>query len=75
MARTNALEILGEAIMNWDHDLDEIYTVIRQADSTAKWLKKDVCIMPNLRIMLPQHANEPPLEVVKYIREGREIEW
>lgn len=75
MAKTNALEILGEAIMNWDHDLDEIYAAVRQADATAKWLRKDVCIMPNLRIMLLEYANEPPLEVVKYIKEGRQVEW
>jgi hypothetical protein len=75
MARTNALEILGEAIMNWEHELDDVFTAVRAADSTAKWLRKDVCIMPDLRIMLPEHAKEAPLEVVKYIREGREIEW
>ena len=75
MAKTNALKILGEAMMNWECDLDEIYAVVRQADATARWLRKDVCIMPNLRIMLPEHAKEPPLEVVKYIREGREIGW
>lgn len=75
MAKTNALEILGEAIMNWDHDLEEIYTVVRRADATAKWLRKDVCIMPNLRIMLLEYANEPPLEVVKYIKKGRQVEW
>lgn len=67
---TNALSILGTAIMDWQHDMEDIFLAIRAADVTARHSKKTVYIMPDLRIMLPEHATEAPLEVVRYYEQS-----
>jgi hypothetical protein len=74
MPHTNALEVLGEAIMNWDHDLEDVFVAVRAADTQAKFHQKDVYIMHDLSIILPEHAKEPPLEVIRYLKIGKGFE-
>jgi len=64
---TNALEVLGEALMEWEQDIGDIFRVIQWADTTAKSSGKDVYIMDDLSTMFPEQAKRPPLEIIRYI--------
>ncbi len=66
---TNALAVLGVALMDWDHGIEDILLAIRAADTVAKDSGRPVYIMPDLRIMLPEHATTAPLEVIRYREE------
>jgi alkanesulfonate monooxygenase SsuD/methylene tetrahydromethanopterin reductase-like flavin-dependent oxidoreductase (luciferase family) len=66
--KTNAWQVLGEALMSWGHDTEKIVEAIKWADTTAKSSGRDVYIMPDLKTVFPEQADRPPLEIIRCIK-------
>ncbi len=63
---TNALQVLGVAIMDWEYELEEAMIAIRAAMVMSKRYCCDIYIMPDLSVKLPEDTKGEPLEIVRF---------
>lgn len=63
---TNALQIVGVAMVDWELELEEAMIAIQAAEALAKRYRCSVYIMPDLSVVLPEDTKGKPLEIVRY---------
>lgn len=66
----------GNATVNlkidwFEFDSDDCQVAIQAAQSMARRFREDIAIMPNLAVILLRHAQQPPLEIIRYSPEPK----
>lgn len=58
--------------IDWpEFNSDDCNVAIQAAQSMTNRFKEDVAIMPNLAVVLLRHAQQPPLEIIRYQPESK----
>ena len=62
--------------IDWpEFDSDDCQVAIQAAQSMAKRFQQDVAIMPDLAVILLRHAQQTPLEIIRYLPEPKGLKY